>query len=187
MPTEPCPIPSHPSVTTEKLNILYRKDTIHRRVVDLADQISRDYSSGSLLLVGVLKGGFVFLADLIRAMSIPLTIDFVLLSSYGNATSSTGKIAILKDMEAAATGRDIVIVEDIIDTGLTMAFLKKELLKREPRSLKVCALLDKRFRRQITIDADYVGITMEKDHFVVGYGLDFSERFRHLPEIYYIE
>jgi hypoxanthine phosphoribosyltransferase len=174
-------------VTTEKLNILYTKDTILRRVADLADQISHDYPSGNVLLIGVLKGAFVFLADLIRAMSVPLSIDFVLLSSYGNATTSSGKIEILKNMETSATGKDIVIVEDIIDTGLTMAFLKKEILKRQPHSLKVCALLDKRFRRQIDMDADYVGIPMEKDYFVVGYGLDFSERFRHLPEIYYIE
>jgi hypoxanthine phosphoribosyltransferase len=174
-------------VTTEKLNILYTKDTILRRVADLADQISHDYPSGNVLLIGVLKGAFVFLADLIRAMSVPLSIDFVLLSSYGSATTSSGKIEILKNMETSATGKDIVIVEDIIDTGLTMAFLKKEILKRQPHSLKVCALLDKRFRRQIDMDADYVGIPMEKDYFVVGYGLDFSERFRHLPEIYYIE
>ncbi len=139
------------------------------------------------MLVGVLKGAFVFLADLIRAMSVPLSIDFVLLSSYGSATTSSGKIEILKNMETSPTGKDIVLVEDIIDTGLTMAFLKKEILRRQPRSLKVCALLDKRFRRQIDMDADYVGITMERDYFVVGYGLDFSERFRHLPEIYYIE
>ena len=174
-------------MTREKLNRLYSKDTILRRVADLADQISHDYPSGNLLLVGVLKGAFVFLADLIRAMSVPLSIDFVELSSYGDATTSSGEIEILKDMEATATRRDIVIVEDIIDTGLTMAFLKKEILRRKPRSLKVCALLDKRFRRQITIDVDYVGIIMEKDYFVVGYGLDFSERYRHLPDIYSIE
>lgn len=174
-------------MTGETLNILYARDTILRRVADLADQISLDYPFGNLLLVGILKGAFVFLADLIRAMNVPVFIDFVRLSSYGNATTSSGKIEILKDLETSATEKDIVIVEDIIDTGLTMAFLKKEILKRKPRSLKVCTLLDKRFRRQVPVDADYVGITMEKDYFVVGYGLDFSERFRHLPEIYYIE
>ena len=141
----------------------------------------------SIFPSSVLKGAFVFLADLIRAMSVPLSIDFVLLSSYGSATTSSGKIEILKDMETSATGKDIVLVEDIIDTGLTMAFLKKEILGRQPRSLKVCALLDKRFRRQTDMDADYVGITMERDYFVVGYGLDYSERFRHLPEIHYVE
>lgn len=174
-------------MTTEKLNTLYTKDTLMRRVAALGDQISCDYPSGNLLLVGVLKGAFVFLADLMRAIRVPLAVDFVLLSSYGNATTSSGKIRILKDMETSATERDIVIVEDIIDTGLTMGFLKKEILKRKPRSLKVCALLDKRFRRRISMDADYVGITMDKDYFVVGYGLDCSERFRHLPDIYYIE
>jgi len=174
-------------VTRETLTILYDKDTIFRRIVDLANQISLDYPSGNLLLVGVLKGAFVFLADLVRAMSVPVCIDFVLLSSYGNATTSSGKIAIRKDMETPATARDIVIVEDIIDTGLTIAFLKKEILQRNPRSLRVCTLLDKRFRRRTAVDADYVGITMDKDYFVVGYGLDFSERFRYLPEIYCIE
>jgi hypoxanthine phosphoribosyltransferase len=177
----------HPGVTTEKLNTLYTKDIILQRVAALADQISHDYPSGDLLLVGVLKGAFVFLADLVRAIRVPLAVDFVLLSSYRNATTSSGKIRILKDMETSATERDIVIVEDIIDTGLTMTFLKKEILKRKPRSLKVCALLDKKFRRQVPLEADYVGIIMEKDHFVVGYGLDFSERFRDLPEICYLE
>lgn len=112
---------------TENLKILYTKEVIHQRVADLADQISRDYPSGSVLLVGVLKGAVVFLADLIRALKIPATIDFVRLSSYGSSTTSSGKVEIIKDLEMPIAGKDVIIVEDIIDTGLTIKFLKEEL------------------------------------------------------------
>ena len=171
----------------EKLKVLYTEQLIHEQVAALADQISRDYQGRAVLLVGVLKGAFVFLADLVRALRIPAMVDFVQLSSYGGSTDSSGKIAITKDLDAPVTGRDIIIVEDIIDTGLTIAFLKETLLTRNPRSLRICALLNKGSRRQISIEADYVGITMDTDYFVVGYGLDYSERYRHLPEIHYLE
>jgi len=169
------------------LKVLYSKETILKRVKDIAYQISLDFPSGDILLVAVLKGAFVFLADLIRSIKIPIAIDFVQLSSYGTSTVSSGEVRILKDVETSITGKDVIIVEDIIDTGLTMEFLRRELKRRKPRSLKICTLLDKKFRRQVEINADYVGISMDKDYFVVGYGLDFSERYRHLPEIYYIE
>ena len=169
------------------LKVLYSKETILKRVNDIAYQISLDFPSGDILLVAVLKGAFVFLADLIRSIKIPIMIDFVQLSSYGTSTVSSGEVRILKDVETSITGKDVIIVEDIIDTGLTMEFLRRELKRRKPRSLKICTLLDKKFRRQVEINADYVGISMDKDYFVVGYGLDFSERYRHLPEIYYIE
>lgn len=172
---------------TENLKILYTKEVIHQRVADLADQISRDYPSGSVLLVGVLKGAVVFLADLIRALKIPATIDFVRLSSYGSSTTSSGKVEIIKDLEMPIAGKDVIIVEDIIDTGLTIKFLKEELTKRQPRSLRICTLLNKEFRRKVEITADYVGITMDKDYFVVGYGLDFSESYRYLSDIHYFE
>ena len=171
----------------EKLKVLYTEQIIHEQVAALADQISRDYQGRAVLLVGVLKGAFVFLADLVRALRIPAMVDFVQLSSYGASTDSSGKIAITKDLDAPVTGRDIIIVEDIIDTGLTIAFLKETLLTRNPRSLRICALLNKGSRRQISIEVDYVGITMDTDYFVVGYGLDYSERYRHLPEIHYLE
>ena len=116
-----------------------------------------------------------------------MAIDFVRLSSYGDSTTSSGNVRIVKDLETSITGKDVIVVEDIIDTGLTMEFLKRELSERQPRSLKVCVLLDKKFRRQVAINVDYVGISMAKDYFVVGYGLDFSERYRQLPEIYHIE
>ena len=171
----------------KKLKVLYNKKIILKRVMDLAKQISQDYPSGQLILVGVLKGGFIFLADLVRALKIPVHIDFVRLASYGASTHSSGKVKILKDLETSITGKDVIIVEDIIDTGLTLEFLKKEFTKRRPRSLKVCALLDKKSRRKVEIGADYVGITMEKDYFVVGYGLDCSEHYRHLPEIFFVD
>jgi len=171
---------------SESLKILYTQETILEKVTGLADQVSRDYPSGNVLLVAVLKGAFVFLADFIRALKIPVFIDFVQLSSYGTSSVSSGKVKILKDVETSVTGKDVIVIEDIIDTGLTVKFLKEELSKRKPRSLKICALLDKNFRRQVAIDADYVGISMDKDYFIVGYGLDFSESYRHLPEIYYI-
>lgn len=138
-------------------------------------------------MVGVLKGAFVFLADLVRALRIPVSIDFVQLASYGASTTSAGNVKILKDIEATIDDKDVIIVEDIIDTGVTLTFLKEELSKRNPRSLKVCTLLDKRFRRVASIDADYVGISMEEDHFVVGYGLDVAERYRNLAEVYCVE
>ncbi|HPD61029.1 MAG TPA: hypoxanthine phosphoribosyltransferase [Thermodesulfobacteriota bacterium] len=171
----------------KKLKVLYDKKSILKRVTDIAQQISRDYPSGELILVGVLKGGFIFLADLVRALKIPVHVDFVRLASYGTSTHSSGKVKILKDLEISITDKDVIIVEDIIDTGLSLKFLKQELIKRRPRSLKICALLDKKSRRQVEIKADYVGITMEKDYFVVGYGLDFSEQYRQLPEIFFLD
>ena len=171
----------------KKLKVLYNKKTIFKCVADLAQQISQDYPAGELILVGVLKGGFIFLADLVRALKVPVNIDFVRLASYGSSTHSAGKVKILKDLETSIKDKNVIIVEDIIDTGLTVEFLKKELVKRDPRSLKVCTLLDKKSRRKVEVEADYVGITMEKDYFVVGYGLDFSEQYRHLSEIFFLD
>lgn len=171
----------------ETLTLLYSQETIRAQVTALADRISSDYPEGGLVMIGVLKGAFMFLADLVRALRIPVSIDFVQLSSYGSSTTSAGTVTILKDIQASIEDKDVIIVEDIIDTGVTVAFLKDELKRRKPRSVKVCALLDKRFRRVASIDADYVGIFMEKDHFVVGYGLDVAERYRNLAEVYCIE
>ena len=167
--------------------ILYSEEKISKRVAAIADQINRDFPSGDVVLVGVLKGAFVFLADLIRKLSIFPFIDFIWLSSYGDATTSSGKIKILKDLQTDIGGKDVIIVEDIIDTGLTLKFLKEELAKRRPRSLKVCVLLDKRFRREAAITPDYTAITLDDDLFVIGFGLDCAERYRHLPGIYFLE
>lgn len=167
--------------------LLYSQEKIAERVAALADRINRDFAAGDVVLVGVLKGAFVFLADLIRRLSISPVIDFVWLSSYGGNTMSSGRIKILKDLQTDIGGKDVIIVEDIIDTGLTLRYLKEELIKRQPRSLRLCVLLDKRFRREVDINPDYAAIILEKDLFVIGYGLDSAERYRHLPGIYFLE
>ena len=165
-----------------KPEILFPKEMISKRVGELAGQISRDYHGRELLLVGVLKGAFIFMADLIRGISIPCRVDFVRLASYGDGSRSSGEVRITKDLETQIEGCDVLIVEDIIDTGLTLSYLVKVLREREPASLRVCAFLDKKERRQVSFEADYVGFTIP-DGFVVGYGLDFNENFRFLPDV----
>ena len=169
-----------------KMEVLFTRAVIDRRVQELADVISRDYQGQDLIVVGILKGAFVFMADLIRALRIPCTVDFVRLASYGHQTESSGKIAVTKDIETAIKGRDILVVEDIVDTGLTLSFFIDMLRKREPRTLRVCVFLDKRERRKVPFEADYVGFHIE-DRFVVGYGLDFNEKFRFLRDVCVIE
>jgi hypoxanthine phosphoribosyltransferase len=166
--------------------ILFPYKVIQKRVKELADQISGDYTGRELIVIGILKGAFIFMADLVRAMSIPCRIDFVRVVSYGAGSESSGKAVMTKDIETSINGRDILIVEDIIDTGLTLKYLVEWLKERNPHSLKVCALLDKRKKRKVSFEADYVGFTID-DGFLVGYGLDFSERYRFLPEIYVIK
>jgi hypoxanthine phosphoribosyltransferase len=166
--------------------ILFPYKVIQKRVKELADQISGDYTGRELIVIGILKGAFIFMADLVRAMSIPCRIDFVRVVSYGAGSESSGKVVMTKDIETSINGRDILIVEDIIDTGLTLKYLVEWLKERNPLSLKVCALLDKRKKRKVSFEADYVGFTID-DGFLVGYGLDFSERYRFLPEIYVIK
>lgn len=162
--------------------ILFSKEVIDRRVRELAGQISRDYAGREPLIVGILNGAFVFMADLIRALDVRCRIDFVRMASYGAGCVSSGKIRIGKDLETPIAGRDVLIVEDIVDTGLTLSRLVEILRKRQPASLKVCALLDKQERRRVPFTADYVGFAIP-DHFVVGYGLDYDEKFRFLPDI----
>jgi len=165
--------------TTE---ILFPKAVIERRVGELAAQISRDYAGKELLIVGILNGAFVFMADLIRALNIPCTVDFVRMASYGAESVSSGEVLIRKDLETPVAGRDILIVEDIVDTGFTLSRLMEILRERRPASLKVCAFLDKRERRRVPFVADYVGFPIP-DAFVVGYGLDYKEQFRFLPDV----
>ncbi len=166
--------------------VLYSKETIRQRVADLAETISRDYRGRDLVIIGVLKGAFIFMADLIRCLRIPCVIDFVRVASYGASSTSSGEVIIKKDIETDISGRDVLIVEDIIDTGITLRFLVETLRRRNPRSLKVCAFIDKRARRKVEFEADYVGFTIE-DGFIVGYGLDFNEMSRFHPEVYVIE
>jgi hypoxanthine phosphoribosyltransferase len=162
--------------------LLFPREAIARRVKELAEQISRDYEGRELLLVGVLNGAFIFMADLIRGMSIPCRVDFVRMASYGCGSQSSGEVRITKDLETPITGRDVLIVEDIIDTGLTLSRLIGVLRERQPASVRVCAFLDKKERRRVPFTAEYVGYSIS-DRFVVGYGLDYNENFRFLPDV----
>ena len=166
--------------------ILFSRDVIQKRVRELAGQISKDYAGRELIIIGILKGAFIFMADLIREISIPCRIDFTRLASYGDGSDSSGKVVMTKDIETSIKGRDILIVEDILDTGLTLQYLVGWLKERNPDSLKICVLLDKRKRRKVSFEADYVGFTID-DGFVVGYGLDFNEKYRFSPDIYVIK
>jgi len=166
--------------------ILFSKATIQKRVRELAEQISRDYEGRELIVIGVLKGAFIFMADLIREISIPCRADFARLASYGTGSESSGKVVMTKDIETSIKGKDILIVEDILDTGLTMQYFLEWMKERSPRSIKTCVFLDKRKRRKVSLEADYIGFTIE-DGFVVGYGLDFNEQYRFSPDIYVIK
>lgn len=169
----------------EEKELLYSQEKIAERVKTLADLISRDLEGQEVVLIGVLKGAFIFLADLVRHLKIPHTVDFVRLASYGSRSVSSGEITFSKDVETDVEGKAVLIVEDIIDTGESIAFLQERLQERRPASIRVCALIDKRERRERAVTADYVGFEMEEG-FLVGYGLDFNEKFRCLPEIYVI-
>jgi len=165
---------------------LISRDEIARRVAELGDGLGRDYAGPNLVLVGVLKGVFIFMADLVRALPFPVEVDFVRLCSYGAGTTTSGEVQITKDVEMSLQDRDVLIVEDIVDTGLTLAFLKQHLAIHQPRSLKICCLIDKQERREVDVPLDYVGFVVEKG-FLVGYGLDCGEQSRTLPEIFVLE
>jgi hypoxanthine phosphoribosyltransferase len=179
-------IPRQRKYTLLAMKRLVGEDEIRKRVARLAGQISRDFAGRKVLLVGILKGAFIFMADLARKMTIPAEMDFVRLASYGRGTVSSGKVRITKDLETPVKGKDVLIVEDIVDTGITLQYLSRRLKARRPRSLKTVTLLDKPSRRKVRFQADYVGFAIE-DQFVVGYGLDWNEKFRNLPGIYVIK
>jgi hypoxanthine phosphoribosyltransferase len=162
--------------------ILVPAEDLKRRVGELAAQISSDYAGRALVLVGVLKGAMFFLADLMRALEIPVEVDFMAVASYGSATKSSGVVRILKDLDAAIEGRDVLIVEDIVDSGLTLQYLLRNLGARNPRSLEVCALLIKPERRKVDLRTRYVGFEIP-NRFAIGYGLDHLERYRNLPYV----
>ena len=155
-------------------------EELQQRVAELGAQISHDYAGRQLLLVGVLKGAVFFLSDLMRFIEIPVEVDFMAVASYGSATDSSGVVRILKDLDAAIEGRDVLIVEDIVDSGLTLQYLLRNLGSRNPRTLEVCALLTKPERRKVDLPTRYVGFEIP-DRFVVGYGLDHAELYRNLP------
>jgi hypoxanthine phosphoribosyltransferase len=170
----------------DRITTLLDERTIHERIQALGKQIAADYQGKKLVLVCVLKGSFVFTADLSRAIDLPLRIEFLGVRSYGEGTSSTGVVQITQDLGKPIEGEDILIVEDIVDTGLTIAHLLELLGTRKPASLKVCALLHKPARTRVEVPIDYLGFTIE-DKFVVGYGLDWGERYRNLPLIGVVE
>ena len=163
--------------------VLISQSEIQERIGTLAAEIERDYPAGEgIHLVAILKGGFMFMADLVRAMSERVTMDFMAVSSYGKGTTSSGQVRVLKDLDSNVEGRHIILVEDIVDTGLTLHYLQDLLKERAPKSLKTACLLSKPSRRKVDVKVDYIGFTIE-DHFVVGYGLDYAEKYRNLPHI----
>jgi hypoxanthine phosphoribosyltransferase len=161
--------------------VLIGSDELQRRVRELGAEISDDYEDG-VLLIGILKGAVLFLADLMRSLRVPCEIDFMAVSSYGSATDSSGVVRILKDLESSIEGRDVLIIEDIIDSGLTLHYLIRNLRARSPRTLEVCALLDKPERRRVDLPIRYVGFEIP-DRYVIGYGLDYGQRFRNLEYV----
>ena len=171
---------------TEELKLLFSKKDIASAVARLAKEISVDYANKKVVLIGVLKGAFMFLADLVRQLTIPVEIEFIRISSYGSQKESSGEIIIKKDVEISLEGKDILIIEDIVDTGLSLSFLLDHLRAHNPSSLKVCALIDKKSRREVAAQVDYIGFEMDEG-FIVGYGIDFNEGYRALPEIFVID
>ena len=162
---------------------LISEQDIQNRIRSLAAEIERDYpAEDGIHLVAILKGGFMFMADLVRAMSERVTMDFMAVSSYGKGTTSSGQVRVLKDLDSNVEGRHIILVEDIVDTGLTLHYLQNLLRARAPKSLKTACLLSKPSRRKVDVQVDYIGFTIE-DQFVVGYGLDYAEKYRNLPHI----
>ena len=173
-------------MSSAKPAVLIDQEELSARIADLAREIRQDFPSGQLHFVCVLKGAFLFLGDLIRVMEGHVTIDFMACSSYGGGTTSTGEVRLSKDLDSGLEGRDVIIVEDIVDTGLTLHYLQEILLARGPRSLRTACLLNKPSRRKIDVKVDYIGFTIE-DRFVVGYGLDYAEQYRNLPYIGILE
>lgn len=161
-------------------NIMISEEELAKRVKELGEQLTEEYKGKDLLIVGILKGCMLFLSDLVRNIDLPLTMDFMVVSSYGTATKSSGVVRIIKDLEREIEGKDVLIVEDIVDTGLTLSYLIENLKTRNPNSVKICSLLDKPERRKAQVDIEYVGFEIA-DEFVVGYGLDYAEVYRNLP------
>ena len=164
------------------MKVLLSSDEIQARILEMGRQITADYAGREPHLVGVLKGACPFMTDFAQAIDLPLTLDFIAVSSYGAATKTSGEVKLVKDLDQGLEGRDLLVIEDIVDTGLTLNYLRGLLRARGPRTLKVVTLLSKPSRRLVAVEVDYVGFTIE-DHFVVGYGLDYNERYRNLRDI----
>jgi hypoxanthine phosphoribosyltransferase len=170
------------TATVQGLEVLYSRDQIAKRVAEMGAQITRDLNGEKLVMVGVLKGAAIFLSDLARAVEVDTTFDFVAVSSYGKGQRSSGAAKLIKDLDEPIEGKHVLIVEDILDTGLTLSFLRKVFSQHHPKTLRIAALLDKPSRRVERIDADYVGFSIP-NLFVIGYGMDYAERYRNLPDI----
>jgi hypoxanthine phosphoribosyltransferase len=170
----------------DRLKVLLTREQIAKKVAELGSQITRDFEGESLVLIGVLKGATIFLADLAREIKLDVSFDFIAVSSYGNSKQQSGEVKLMKDVDHSMEGKNIILVEDILDTGLTLTNLKNILLGHQPKTVKIAALLDKVSRRTQPIHGDYVGFEIP-DEFVVGYGLDFAERYRNLPEVCILE
>lgn len=170
------------NVCYESLEVLYTRQQIAERITEMGAQITRDLNCEKLVMVGVLKGAAVFLSDLARAVEADATFDFVAVSSYGRSNRTSGAVRLIKDLDEAIEGKNVLLVEDILDTGLTLGYLRKLLLQQHPKTLRIATLLDKPSRRIEKIDADYVGFSIP-NLFVVGYGMDYAERYRNLPDI----
>ncbi len=162
--------------------VLYSQEVLEKRVAEIGAQITKDYAGKNLMIIGILKGSNIFTSDLVRQIDLPLKMDFMVVSSYGNATESSGIVRIIKDLDESVEDYHLLIVEDIIDSGLTLHYLKKNLLSRNPQSVKICTLLDKPSRRKQNVEVDYVGFDVP-DQFIVGYGIDYAELYRNLPYI----
>jgi hypoxanthine phosphoribosyltransferase len=167
-------------------NVLITQDEIKQAVAKLASEISRDYQEKQPLLIGILKGSFVFMADLVRELDLPVEVDFVKLSSYGAGTETSGKVKVVQGLNTKIKGRDVLVVEDIVDTGLTVSFLMAYLKKKRPASLRLCVLTDKPSRHQVPVTIDYLGFNVP-NKFIVGYGIDWNEKFRYLRDICYLD
>lgn len=166
--------------------VMISREELAQKVAELGAQISKDYEGEELFLIGILKGSVPFMADLMRAITLDVEMDFMSVSSYGSGTKSSGVVRILKDLDSDITGKNVLIVEDIIDSGLTLAYLKEYLAKRNPKSVKIVTMLSKPARRKADIEADYTGFVIE-DRFIVGYGLDIDQKYRNLPYISWIK
>jgi hypoxanthine phosphoribosyltransferase len=169
----------------DQLREVLSSETIKARVHELGERISKDYHGRSIVLIGILKGAFIFMSDLIRHIKNPLQIDFVRLASYGSQTEPSGQISFTKDIELDIKDRDVLVVEDLVDTGYTLKYLKDVIKLHNPASVRICCLIDKKERRQVPIKVDYVGFDIPRG-FLVGYGLDFDENYRGLPAVYHL-
>lgn len=170
----------------EKISVLIAEDEINNRIQEMADELSEKYAGKSIHLVGILKGSIFFLCELAKRITVPVTMDFLAFSSYGDATTSSGRVKFIKDLDESVEGKDVIVVEDILDSGRTLSYVAKILKERNPNSLSIITLLDKPDRREVDVELDMTGFTIP-DKFVVGYGLDYAQKYRNLPYVGVVE